>query len=798
MRKILSIVLLFASFSISLSQSVSGVVKDEKTKEPLIGVNVILSNTNGTTTNVNGEFNVEVKSGENTITFKYIGYETIVKDISGKSKFDIKMKSVSQQIGTVVISAGKFEQKIEEITVSMEVISPSLIENKNTTNIQTAMEQIPGVNITDGQANIRGGSGWSYGAGSRVLVMVDDMPLISGDAGQVQWKLIATENINQIEVIKGASSVLYGSSALNGVINIRTAFPKKTEIDKHTSAGYTKITTHFGITDNAKRDVLNWWGDRRQQYYGTEFSHSRKIGNLDLTVGGNYFQDEGYRKDEITDRKRFNFNTNYHSKKIGGLSYGVNGNFLFQSTGSALIWNGLDQAYIPLNNEITTTSGDTYNVDPFIQYITENNRHSLKTRYLKVINDNSTNGIDNDQDNESEIFYTDYQWQHNYRPMSLRITSGTTNELVLARSDLFNGNNFRKNHAFYTQIDKKWNRVNLSFGGRYEHFTIQSDEKYFIDGDSINSFVQSKPVFRAGLNYQVAKATYLRTSWGQGFRFPSMAELFISTNQSGIEIYPNPDLKAESGWSTEIGMKQGMKVKNWMGYIDIAAFLMRYNDMMEFSFGQWGTKGDLQGLGFKSINVGETQISGIELSISGQGEISPDLTINVIAGYTYMNPISLDLDYEYDQEIDIIRPTDTIQGDMITYRSSSSDPTMLKYRYKHIAKADIEVVYKEISLGGSVRYNSFMKNIDKIFTDPFINSEYIPDINESRGDNPNTDIIETHNKGDLIVDLRAGYQMNTIVRLGIIVNNLFNVEHITRPANMMPPRTIAIQCNMKI
>ena len=800
MRKILSIVLLFASFSISLSQSVSGVVKDEKTKEPLIGVNVILSNTNGTTTNVNGEFNVEVKSGENTITFKYIGYETIVKDISGKSKFDIKMNSVSQQIGTVVISAGKFEQKIEEITVSMEVISPSLIENKNTTDIQTVMEQVPGVNITDGQANIRGGSGWSYGAGSRVLVMVDDMPLISGDAGQVQWKLIATENINQIEVIKGASSVLYGSSALNGVINIRTAFPKKTEIDKHTSAGYTKITTHFGITDNAKRDVLNWWGDRRQQYYGTEFSHSRKIGNLDLTVGGNYFQDEGYRKDEITDRKRFNFNANYHSKKLSGLSYGINGNFLFQSTGSAIIWNGLDQAYIPLNNEITTTNGDTYNVDPFIQYINENNRHSFRSRYLKVVNDNSTNGLDDNQDNESEIFYTDYQWQHNYKPMSLRITSGTTNELVLARSDLFNGNNSRKNHAIYTQIDKKWDKVNLSFGGRYEHFTIQSDEKYFINGDSINSFIQSKPVFRAGLNYQVAEATYLRTSWGQGFRFPSMAELFISANQSGLEIYPNPELKAESGWSTEIGIKQGMKIKNWMGYIDVAAFLMRYDDMMEFSFGQWGgPENPLGGIGFKSINVGATQISGVELSISGQGEISPNLTINVISGYTFMNPISLNPDAVYGYGInhgDTLN-NGTIIDQSITYANSSSDPSMLKYRYKHIAKIDVEVVYKEISLGGSVRYNSFMHNIDTIFTTAAI-AGIIPGINESRGDNPNTDIIETHGKGDFIVDLRAGYQMNTIVRLGIIVNNLFNVEHITRPANMMPPRTIAIQCNMKI
>ena len=139
----------------------------------------------------------------------------------------IVLNEASKKLDVVVISAGKFEQRIEETTVSMEVIKPQMIENKNTTEIQTAMEQIPGVNITDGQANIRGGSGWSYGAGSRVLVMVDDMPLISGDAGQVQWKLIATENINQVEVIKGASSVLYGSSALNGVINIRTAFPLK-------------------------------------------------------------------------------------------------------------------------------------------------------------------------------------------------------------------------------------------------------------------------------------------------------------------------------------------------------------------------------------------------------------------------------------------------------------------------------------------------------------------------------------------------------------------------------------------
>jgi len=779
MRKYLSIVVLLISFSSALSQKISGIVIDENTREPLIGVNVILSNTNGTTTNIDGKFSLELKENERTITFKYIGYESIVKNIDGKSEFNIKLKTAIQQIGTVVISAGKFEQKIEEITVSMEVISPSLIENKNTTDIQTAMEQVPGVNITDGQANIRGGSGWSYGAGSRVLVMVDDMPLISGDAGQVQWKLIATENINQVEVIKGASSALYGSSALNGVINIRTAFPKLSEIEKNPSVGYTKITTHFGVTDHAKRDVLNWWGDNRQQFYGTEFSHSRKIDNLDLTIGGNYFKDEGYREGEITDRLRWNLNSRYKSKQYTGLSYGVNANFLYQTTGSAIIWNGLDQAYIPLNNEITNTNGDTYNIDPFIQYVTENNTHNLKTRYLKVINDNSTNGQDDAQDNESETLYSDYQWQHNFKAINLRVTTGTTNEIVLARSDLFQGNNYRQNHSLYSQLDKKWNKVNLSLGTRYEYFKVRSEQKYLIDGDSINEYARAKPVFRAGLNYQIAEATYLRTSWGQGFRFPSMAEMFISTNYSGIEIFPNPELKPESGWSSEIAIKQGLKMGNWMGYFDAAAFIMEYDDMMEFSFGLWEFNDGSYGVGFKSVNVGETRISGLELSLSGQGKLNEDLSINILGGYTYMNPIPLDTTEVYAE----------VLGNIVTYSNSSSDPSILKYRYNHIAKLDMELIYKKLSLGSSFRYNDFMKNIDKIFASEFFAEEIVGGIPEAR---------EKFKNGDFIVDVRTSYQLNDVTKISLVINNLLNREYMSRPANMMPPRTIALQCNMKI
>ena len=802
-------------FESTNAQKINGTITDAITKEALIGVNIVLWNGGGTSTNIDGKYQLQLIEGEQKITFKYIGYEDVIKTITLKKNetktINIILSPAAEQLNTVVVSAGKFEQKIEEITVSMEVIKPSLIENKNTTDIQTVMDQIPGVNITDGQANIRGGSGWSFGAGTRVLVMVDDMPLISGDAGQVQWKLIATENIHQVEVIKGAASALYGSSALNGIINIRTAFPKQKDIDKNKLPGFTKVNMHFGLIDFAKRRSLNWNGIERGElsrraFKGVEFLQAMKLNNLDLSLGGNIFLDDGYRKGEVTDRKRFNLNSTYKSEQIEGLSYGINANFLFQTTGSALIWNGLDEAYIPLGGEITTTSGDTYNVDPFISYIKGNNRHSLRTRYLKVINDNSTKDADAGQDNESGTYYSDYQWQKNLELYNLRITSGTTNEIVYANSDLFQGNNSRRNHSLYTQLDKKWNKLNISLGARYEYFSIDSENKYLIDGDSINHISAGKPVFRTGLNYQLAEHTYIRSSWGQGYRFPSMAELFISTNQSGLEIYPNAELKPESGWSAEIGVKQGLKFGNWMGYLDVAGFIMQYDDMMEFSFGQWGTLLDTMiGLGFKSVNVGKTQIGGIEFSATGQGKINKHITINFLAGYTYMNATSL--------EPDKIYATGT-SGIEYSYNNSSSDPTTLKYRYKHIAKIDAELAYKKTSIGTSFRYNSFMENIDWVFISTFVNGNYennplrddpstwaggdgaydtevglIPGINAAR---------EKFKNGDIIIDARIGYQFNNILKFGFIVNNLLNREYMTRPATMMSPRTFAFQCSLKI
>jgi len=99
----------------------------------------------------------------------------------------------------------------------------------------------------------------------------------------------------------------------------------------------------------------------------------------------------------------------------------------------------------------------------------------------------------------------------------------------------------------------------------------------------------------------------------------------VSTEVSVLKVFPNPSVQPESGWSTELGVKQAFKVSNWLGYLDVAAFMQRYKDLIEFSFGYYGANPDSLGydlryVGFKSINIENASISGIEFSVIGEGK----------------------------------------------------------------------------------------------------------------------------------------------------------------------------------
>jgi iron complex outermembrane receptor protein len=763
----LVIIFLLLIHSLSYSQSwVRGTVADIKSREPLIGAAIVIDDSTGTTAGIDGSFIVSVPAGPHKIEFRNLSYVSnishVVLNPGDTLTFNMLLAEDARQLDIVVISAGKFEQNLNEVTVSMEVLKPQLIENKSLQSIENAVDQVPGVNVIDGQANIRGGSGFSYGAGSRVLLMVDEMPMLSADAGDVKWTFLPIENCEQIEVIKGASSALFGSSALNGVINFRTAYAKEKP--------ETKISMYGGFYDKPKRRELAWWQTSTHVYQGMNVYHAHKLGQLDLVVGANVYDDEGYRYHETEQRYRGNVNLRYRfTGKLEGLQAGINANTIRTKGGLFLIWENPDSgAYRPAGGDLSHYITYRTNIDPFITYLSKSRwKQTLRTRFYRTRNTNNTN-----QESVGDVYYTEYQVQKRFFNQ-LSMTTGLVYNYQEVKSGELYGTHYSANASAFLQLDKKWNRLNASFGLRAEYFktdSIESQENIYLLMDRSKPLVRNskvRPLLRAGLNYKLLEATYLRGSFGQGFRFPAVAERFIRTSASGLEIYPNDSLRPESGWSAEIGVKQGLRLGEWRGYLDIAGFITEYQDMMEFSFGKWGdTFNDpAYGLGFKSRNIGNTRITGVDISLMGEGKIGP-VQVTALIGYTYINPRQTDFDAARDTA------TNTSKNDI------------LKYRYRHTGKGDVEFGYKRFATGLSCRANSFMENIDVFFVDKY----YFPGMQRYR---------DEHNKGDIIFDYRISYQLLKVAKASFIVNNIFNREVMGRPADFQPPRVYVLQLTVK-
>jgi outer membrane cobalamin receptor len=743
--------ILFAGHISAQESSIFGTITDSETGESIPGAVIVAKPVNQTvSSDQEGRYTLLLSAGINNLQIHSVGYQTLETSVgllTGEHKeLLLKLKSDNKELQTVVVSAGKFEQKLEEVVVSMEVLKPSQIENSNETTMETAVEKVPGVTVIDGQANIRGGSGFSYGAGSRVQVLVDDLPMLAGDAGDVKWSFLPIENIEQVEVVKGASSALFGSSALNGVINLRTAFPKEKP--------ETNITFYTGLYDAPSRPETKWWGTNIQTTSGMNFSHRQRFGRIDLVLGAHQFNDEGYRMGETENRYRTNINLRYRFKKITGLSAGIAANVQRSEGGNFLLWdNDSSGALIPLggldtaNSTLSLYRTTRVTIDPYITYVGKNTSHRIRTRYFLTNNKNNTS-----QEAKSEIFYGEYLFQLHYHDL-LTWSAGLSASKTKVKGDLYNKQT-ADNFAGYTQADFNYKRLILSAGFRVEQGRISSEK------------LKAQHLFRAGGSYRVLDATHVRASFGQGFRFPSIAEKFIQTSVGFITVYPNDSLVTETGWSSEIGVRQVLKIKNWKGIIDMSYFRTEFKDMMEFNFGKWGKDEDnFGGLGFKSRNVGNTRITGFEMSLGGEGNIGK-FKETLLAGFTYIDPVQTDFLAERD-----------------TFENNSANYNVLKYRYRRLWKFDSETTYGKFSLGLSGRYYSYMENIDKVF------SELISGVKSYRA---------SHDNGDWVFDANIGVQMKSNLRMGFIVKNLFNHEYMGRPADIQAMRSFTLQLSMKL
>jgi iron complex outermembrane receptor protein len=720
---------------------VKGKVTDASNQTPLPGANVIYAPGQGTVTDNLGIYQLRLQPGEYTLQFRFMGYRSNQRHITlfaGDTLIlDISLEPEVTRLNQVIVSASRVEQRVAESTVSVSLIRPQDYQAAQITSASELVNKTSGIEVLDGQASIRGGSGFSYGAGSRVLTLVDGLPILAADAGSIRWQFLPLENISQIEIIKGASSVLYGSSALNGVINFRTA--------PATDDGRTLFYLESGLFGDPPNKNRKWWSSPRN-FSSASFSHLKKYGRTEVALGSFLLVDQGYRRLNNENIGRVNLNLRDHHSSIQGLSYGVNTLVGYSDKRDFVLWEDADQGALrQAESTAINLNGTFVTVDPFVRLLySQRASHDLRNR----VQFSRNRYPDSESTNSDALsFYSEYQSWYEVNPY-LSLNSGILQKSTRVWSQFY-GDHEALNLAAYMQADvSPLERLKLVGGLRLEHNTLNGERDRLVS------------LFRAGMNYQLQEFTFLRASWGQGYRYPSIAEKHAATALGAVRIFPNPFLEAESGWNSEIGLKQGVGIQKWNGLLDIALFYSQNKDLIEYMFGIYPDPQTGSGeFGFRATNTEYSRVYGVETEFILSRTIG-QFENNVSGGHVFMYPVEFNP------------------------RTGKNTGTFLKYRRNHSAKLSFGTVYRKYRLGADLFYRSRIENIDDVFLDELTRETILPGF---------YDYWNSNNTGHFIMDLNMGWQFHQHYEVSFVLKNLTNTEYMGRPGDIQPHRSFSLR-----
>jgi len=707
------IIVCFITSSLFSAQEteVTGRLLDEN-NEPVIGANVSVQGTVlGSASDREGYFEITgIPEGEYKLMVHCIGYapEEIGVTVLEGQVSDLGIIVLTEtplQLQPLVVTASKYEQNIRDVPVTVNLVSSEDLSFRNSISIDKALQYVPGINMNQDQVNIRGSNGYSRGVGSRVMLLVDGLPYITGDTQGMIFEAMPTNQIERLEIVKGAGSSLYGSSAIGGVINIITkSISDLPQLHLQLYGGFYS-EPHYS----------QWkWSEETRFLNGVKVDYSRKINNVGTRFAITRDENDSYRKNDW--KRRYNFSGKLEFDLSAYDQLSISGNYMDQKRNNFLYWKGLDNALEPPDNQI---GENIYS-----------NRYYLSSVYRKVI-DNDTfykvNAIwfhNHFEDNigaeghnaDSDYFHTEFQYTSKLRNHLLTIGFSPTYNSVT--SDLF-GSHTGFGAASYVQNEISWSKKWMStIGARLDYFDI----------DDLGSDYQLNP--RIGLVFKPVIGTALRASAGSGFRAPSMAEAFTSTEAGGLPVRPNENLKAEKSITIEMGWNQEL---NSFMISDISVFYNRFWELIEGGFYKH------EGLDYiRFENVTDARIAGLECMI--QSWLFPNrLLFNV--GYTLIDPQNL------------------TSGDYLNYRP------------RHLLYNTVQGFYRNFQAGLDYRIISRYDRIDEDF------GRFIKDYDER---------VAAH-----IVDVRlsAKIQLSKLpLKTTFQINNLLQYHYVDLIGSVAPIR----------
>ncbi len=233
LRTLIPLILLLSLAAVSpvlthpaTAASLQGIVIDAGTREPLAGAHVRVIGTQlGDATDADGRFSIEhIPSGAVKVEVSHLGYATITEKLAipaqGLSDVELYLIPEAVELDQVVYTATRTMQLLKNVPITTELVTAAEIEKAVAFNVSDALDNEIGVDVREdfaGQGVMLQGMD-----PERVLILVDGNRVIGRVNGSIDLSQLSTQNVKQIEVVKGAVSTLYGSEAIGGVINVIT------------------------------------------------------------------------------------------------------------------------------------------------------------------------------------------------------------------------------------------------------------------------------------------------------------------------------------------------------------------------------------------------------------------------------------------------------------------------------------------------------------------------------------------------------------------------------------------------
>jgi outer membrane receptor for ferrienterochelin and colicin len=678
-----------------LTGRIQGIILDEQTGKGLYGANILVQGTLlGAASDETGGFTISrLPPGAFTLFVTMIGYEsqsipiTVQPDVTRTVTIHLTPTILKQP--TLVVTATKRRQLIEDAPTTVDILQGEDILKRNPTTLDQVLVNTAGLGIIDGQIELRGSTGFNWAAGSRVLLMLDGHPMINGDTGGIFWEGIPIEEIERVEIVKGAGSALYGSNAMAGMVNIITRSPApKPRLRYHLNWGFYDEPAYenWRWTDRFLTyrigELKDYQLNQSLSFEGIDLSYSQKLNQTDLVATLGHKRSSGYHENGSYSRWNGMVKTslNFTAQKKWSLlmNYSENDHAEFlqwQSQSSPLTVpdNERGNRILYKNGSILSTFSNAVNHQLAYQIKVNWNRTDWKNNFSDTSFPDTSDFAVTDRLG-SEIQVDLLRGNHGF-------TFGTEGIYITTRARIF-GNRDSRDAAVYAEDEIKITPLwTGTIGTRIDIHHIPD----------LSTDWQISP--RAGLVYRPFIGTSLRLSAGRGFRAPSLAEVFSTVNVAGVRVVPNLELtKAERALSAEIGFNQiarfsqtASAIIRWFNpklIFDAALFANQYTNMIDIDYNE-----SLKAFQFMSLGRARTWGTEAKIQLS-----LIDGACLVHTGYTWL----------HHEDVETGKP--------------------LPYRSDHRIVTGAELKWKALLFGLDYRYASRQREVVTLF----INDERVP------------------------------------------------------------------------